>query len=123
MTRHVLALCLLLAVPAPPAHAQHPPLTARADMPATPAAAPGRGVPQPAASPVAEAPPDRSSIGYTTRALLRLQAEGTQAGGALPMLGEAAGRSYQRYLDSFEHPIPEYFDAALPTSASGRANR
>ncbi|WP_433851945.1 DUF3613 domain-containing protein [Stenotrophomonas nitritireducens] len=117
MTRPAFVLCLLLATPA---HAQHPPLTARTDMPAV---APQPAAPEPAsATPAADAPA-RSQIGDTTRALLRLQAEGTQAGNALPMLGEAASRSYQRHLDSFKHPVPEYFDAALPTSGSGRSGR
>ncbi len=121
MTRPVFVLCLLLATPWTPARAQHPPLTARTDMPA---AAPQPATPEPPPPPAAAgAPAQHSSIGDTTRALLRLQAGGTQAGNALPMLGEAGSRSYQRYLDSFEHPVPEYFDAALPTSGSGRSSR
>ncbi|MGX9720527.1 DUF3613 domain-containing protein [Stenotrophomonas acidaminiphila] len=125
MNRSILLLGLLLAMAWSPARAQHLPLTARTDMPTTPptAAAPAmrqNAVPMPVADAPASAPP---GIGDTTRALLRLQADGTQAGNALPMLGEAASRSYKRYLDSFEHPIPEWFDAALPASESGAARR
>ncbi len=61
----------------------------------------------------------RSQVGDTTRALLQLQADNSRPGTALPMLGEAASRSYQRYLNSFDHPIPEYFEAALPNPKQG----
>lgn len=67
--------------------------------------------------------PAKSQIGDTTRALLRLQAEGSQAGAALPLLGETASRSYQRYLGSFDHPIPEFFEATLPSESQGGSNR
>lgn len=65
----------------------------------------------------------RSQVGDTTRALLQLQADSNRPGTALPMLGEAASRSYQRYLDSFDHPIPEYFEAALPNPKQGGGSR
>ena len=41
----------------------------------------------------------------------------------LPMLGEAASRSYQRYLTSFDHPIPEYFETTVPNSSNGGNSR
>ena len=65
----------------------------------------------------------RSQVGDTTRALLQLQADNSRPGTVLPMLGEAASRSYQRYLNSFDHPIPEYFEAALPNSKQGGGSR
>lgn len=65
----------------------------------------------------------RSQVGDTTRALLQMQADSSRPGTALPMLGEAASRSYQRYLNSFDHPIPEYFEAALPNSKQGGGSR
>lgn len=65
----------------------------------------------------------RSQVGDTTRALLQLQADSNRPGTALPMLGEAASRSYQRYLNSFDHPIPEYFEAALPNPKQGGGSR
>ena len=65
----------------------------------------------------------RSQVGDTTRALLQLQADNSRPGTALPMLGEAASRSYQRYLKSFDHPIPEYFEAALPNPKQGGGSR
>ncbi len=65
----------------------------------------------------------RSQVGDTTRALLQLQADNSRPGTVLPMLGEAASRSYQRYLNSFDHPIPEYFEAALPNPKQGGGSR
>lgn len=65
----------------------------------------------------------RSQIGDTTRSLLQLQADSNRPGTALPLLGEAASRSYQRYLNSFDHPIPEYFEAALPNPKQGGGSR
>jgi len=69
------------------------------------------------------APAPRAQIGDATRALLRLQADGGSAGKPLPMLGEAASRSYQRYLTSFDHPIPEYFETTVPNSSNGGNSR
>ncbi|HEX7991264.1 MAG TPA: DUF3613 domain-containing protein [Stenotrophomonas sp.] len=79
--------------------------------------------PPSAATPAFAIEQPRSQIGDTTRALLQMQADGSRAGNALPMLGEAASRSYQRYLKSFDHPIPEYFEAALPDSKQGGGSR
>lgn len=50
------------------------------------------------------------AVGEQTRSWLELQASGAQASAAeRPMQGEVAERVYQRYLDSFTHPIPERF--------------
>lgn len=57
-------------------------------------------------------------IGDATRSLLRLQASGQAAPAALPMLGEQANAAYKRHLESFNHPIPEFFDTAVPSSNS-----
>lgn len=103
--------------------AQHPPLTGTMGTPSdAPSArqeyAPTAPAMAPVASvtPVAPLRPAPIAFGDGTRSLLRLQAEGSQGGRALPMLGETASRSYQRYLGSFEHPIPEFFEATLPTN-------
>ena len=61
----------------------------------------------------------RSEIGDTTRQLLRMQAEGRYAGKALPILGDQGAASYQRYLKSFEHEIPEFFEANVRKEVSG----
>ncbi|AMJ57133.1 MULTISPECIES: DUF3613 domain-containing protein [Stenotrophomonas] len=120
------AAVLIAAFSTAPAAAQHAPLIERMSDGAAPnatasdnnaSAAPATA----ASSTVADLP--RSQIGDTTRALLRMQADGSHAGNALPMLGEAASRSYQRYLNSFDHPIPEYFEAALPNSKQGGGSR
>ncbi len=125
----VVLLSALLACAA--AHAQHAPLIERMADGSSPAApvAQTLAAPSPASAPVPSYPARsrdtsaRPEIGDTTRALLRLQADGSQAGAALPMLGEAASRSYQRYLGSFDHPIPEFFEAALPDSKQGGSSR
>lgn len=73
--------------------------------------------------PVAPVHATRTAIGDTTRSVLRMQAQGTHAGRALPMLGETASRSYQRYLESFSHPIPEFFETTVPTSEGQSSGR
>lgn len=52
----------------------------------------------------------RDELGRDTRAALALQVDGTAAGPVLPMPGEEASAAYKRYLDSFAHPIPEFFE-------------
>lgn len=61
----------------------------------------------------------KPQIGDTTRALLQLQASGTQAGPRLPILGDQASASYARYLESFTHPIPEYLQHSVRKDVSG----
>jgi hypothetical protein len=70
--------------------------------------------PTPGFAPTEVAPPFHASqIGDTTRYVLQLQADGTQAGKPLPMLGDEATAAYRRYLKSFEHPIPDFYDTTL----------
>jgi len=122
-----LLLAGLLATSA--ASAQHTPLIERmADAPASATATTHPETSATTATPLGHNPvqavtTQRPQIGDTTRALLRLQADGNNAGNALPMLGETASRSYQRYLNSFDHPIPEYFEATLPSSKQGGSSR
>jgi len=62
-----------------------------------------------------------AQFGDTTRHVLQLQVDGSLAGKRLPMLGDEAGASYQRYLKSFEHPIPEFFQTTVAqNTGSGR---
>lgn len=143
MTRLLLP-CLLLAL-AGTTHAQQAPLTGRmlggqapvdAPVPAAATAAGAQTYPlqadtvpmaplQPAAPPAvlpaAEPVPSRHApqIGDTTRGLLQLQAAGTQAGRRLPILGDQATLSYARYLKSFEHEIPDFFEKKVDSSSSG----
>jgi hypothetical protein len=47
--------------------------------------------------------------GAETRAWLQLQTSGAQAGPSPRQPGAAASRTYQRYLKSFEQPIPQHY--------------
>ena len=77
--------------------------------------------PTPGFAPAEPAPFHASQIGDTTRYVLQLQADGTQAGKPLPMLGDEATASYRRYLKSFEHPIPDFYETKLgKTDDTGR---
>jgi hypothetical protein len=142
---HGLTVSLLLA--AGIAHAQQAPVTGRMlggsvpapaeARPAAPAAAPTHALPEPGPQPAAPPPPPRwadapvapvvqraarPEPGAATRHLLRLQASGAQGGRSLPVLGDQAHASYARYLKSFEHEIPEYFENAVGQSTPGGSN-
>jgi hypothetical protein len=117
--------CLLACALAP---AQQRPLTGqmlgdtaapRTEVPATVPAPPPVPPATPMPAPAPLAPPRRPQIGDTTRALLRLQASGAQAGAHLPMLGDQASLSYARYLQSFTHPIPEFLDTSVRKDITG----
>jgi hypothetical protein len=60
----------------------------------------------------------RIRVGDVTRTLLQAQADGRVAGPRLPMLGATADASWQRYLDSFKHPLPEFFENKVSKSTS-----
>lgn len=139
---------LACALVASVVHAQQPPLTgqmlggpapaptpqpmqaetvATVDL-ATPAAPPPSMAPAPLAE-AAHSPlpaPAREPLrdGDTTRNLFRLQASGQRAGQRLPILGDQATLSYARYLKSFEHEIPDFFETDVArskdASSSGR---
>ena len=116
---HVAVLLTLLGTA--PAVAQQRPLTGQMlgeqppapppVPPAPPAAAPAPVAVAPA--PVTLALPPRPQLGDTTRALLQLQASGERAGKPHTVLGDQASRSYARYLNSFDHPIPEYLEYSV----------
>ena len=93
-----------------------------APAPPAPAAMPAAIAATDAAAPVVR--PARSQIGDTARGLFRLQASGQQAGQRLPILGDQATLSYARYIKSFEHEIPDFFETDVAkskgTSSSGR---
>lgn len=59
-------------------------------------------------------PPQRSAIpetGDNTRAWLELQKSNNAAWGTpRPMSGDVAAKVYERYLNSFGHPIPEQYE-------------
>lgn len=82
-------------------------------------------LPVAAAQPVSEearfspapAPPQ---IGDVTMELLNMQANGSAAAPVLPMLGVTAELSWQRYLDSYKHPIPEFYENKVQKIGSGQ---
>lgn len=58
-------------------------------------------------------------VGEATSGLFALQASGAAASRtARAVPGDVAGRSYQRYLKSFEYPIPEKFGATVKSSGT-----
>jgi hypothetical protein len=73
------------------------------------AAAPGFAPPEAAPAPAFRA----SQIGDTTRYLLQLQSSGSQAAKPLPMLGDEATAAYRRYLKSFDHAIPDFYESPV----------
>ncbi|TEA80197.1 DUF3613 domain-containing protein [Allopusillimonas ginsengisoli] len=56
-------------------------------------------------------------VGDTTNALLAMQAQGDYAGASLPTLGATAGPAWKRYVDSFSHPLPEWFKEKVEDSS------
>ncbi|WP_240162390.1 DUF3613 domain-containing protein [Glaciimonas sp. PAMC28666] len=60
-----------------------------------------------------ESAPYRTRVGDVTRSLLQAQVDGRVAGTLLPMLGATSDASWDRYLNSFAHPMPEFFEAKV----------
>lgn len=118
VTGHMLAAPTQAAsTPAAPPAGSTLPHAALASAPAAPATAPD---PLPATPvPAATAPRNRNAPGDATRNLLRLQASGSHAGAALPVLGDQAHRAHARYLKSFEHELPEFFDITVGQAPQG----
>lgn len=63
--------------------------------------------------PVVENKKPAREIGELTSSLLTMQANGSAAGPALPMLGATSSLSWERYKDSFKYRIPESFERAV----------
>lgn len=98
------------------AHAQQTPITGQmlgstSPMATAASVPPAESHPMPVMQ--AEAADAGASSDSVTRQLLRMQAQGTHAGKRLGIPGQEASASYQRYLKSFEHPIPEFYDTAV----------
>ncbi|WAI85996.1 MULTISPECIES: DUF3613 domain-containing protein [Achromobacter] len=84
-------------------------------------------MPQPAASAAAStqvaqpaqgaqpAAPAEEAFGDVTRGLLAAQADGRRAGNMLPVLGPVSTAAWNRYLESFSHPIPEFLQKRVET--------
>ncbi len=60
-----------------------------------------------------------AQVGDTTRHLLQLQADDRRPGARLPMLGDEASAGYDRYLKSFSHPIPEFYESSVGSNSGG----
>jgi hypothetical protein len=76
--------------------------------------------PTPGFAPAEPAPPFHASqIGDTTRYVLQLQVDGNQSGKPLPMLGDEATASYRRYLKSFDHDIPDFYESPVGKTDNG----
>jgi len=72
---------------------------------------------QPASAPAQAEPPAASSaprVGDATHSLLQRQREGREASPTpRPIDGQVADLSHQRYLKSFEQPVPAWFGSEL----------
>ena len=64
------------------------------------------------------APKVGTNVNDATRALLKAQRDGTYAGELVPLRGEQAALAYQRYLNSFNQPMP----SLAAQSTGGRAS-
>lgn len=121
-----LVIAALLAACAAPlgVQAQQTPITGQMGAPAPPPADAPVAPPAPAPShatdnAAADSTAANSDVGDTTRMLLGMQRQGTHAGKPLPIPGQEASASYQRYLKSFEHPIPEFYDTTMSRNGNG----
>lgn len=55
------------------------------------------------------APTTTTQVGKTTQQAMELQRSGRQSVETRPMLKDVADRTYDRYLESFTHPIPDQY--------------
>lgn len=80
-------------------------------------------VPEPQDAQMAEAEefdPPPLLLGDATQNLLAWQRSGEIASATpRPIAGGVASRSYERYLKSFEHPIPEHLSSTVTKSGGG----
>ena len=105
-------------VPAPapaPAPAANATATTTVSAPAAPVPAPAlaqrAAAPAPVPQPTVTGKPN---VGDVSRSALAMQAEGRYAGPAVPTLGATTRASWDRYVQSFRTPIPEFY----PTNSS-----
>jgi len=147
MSRYYLhfPLALVVALPGMAAAQMNAPLTGAATSPPAAVAAPvapamqampdrpvvrQMSTPMPAAAPAASASAPVAAtpvqvpaaehyedVGDVTRGLLAAQADGRRAGGALPILGAVSTASWNRYLESFRQPIPQWFTEKVKTGS------
>lgn len=72
-------------------------------------------MPQAAPQPAPQAAEAPEAFGDITRGLLAAQADGRRAGAPLPVLGAVSTAAWNRYVDSFTRPIPEWFTKRVQT--------
>lgn len=60
------------------------------------------------------------TFGKDTRTWLELQRSGSSAAPGKPVSGAVASRVYKRYLDSFSHPLPDFYQEKSPSTGSSR---
>ena len=105
------------------AYAQQTPITGQMGAPGASAgtanvpAEPSPTAPM-AAAPATDNTDTATHVGSVTRQLFAMQSQGTNAGRLLPIPGPEASASYQRYLKSFAHPIPEFYETTVSKNAS-----
>lgn len=102
-------LCVAGLFVAPSVRAGEAPVVRQVDAPSA----------APAPSAARAAPVPREAVGDITRALLAAQADGRRAASEQPILGDVASATYQRYIESFKHPIPPFFEEKLEKSNGG----
>lgn len=91
------------------------PLWAQPITEPAPAATAAAAVAEPPADP-APAAPMALPVGQATRSLLQRQRESTGADtGTRPLDGAMADSAYQRYLKSFDQPLPAWFGQQVKT--------
>lgn len=123
-----LAIVALLACAASiGAHAQQTPITGQMGGSAAPAGVASAPAEPPVSMPTQSAPMADTAdtgthVGSVTRTLLSMQREGTNAGKALSIPGQEASASYRRYLKSFDHPIPEFYETAVSKNSGSSSN-
>ncbi|HEY1997381.1 DUF3613 domain-containing protein [Paraburkholderia sp.] len=66
-----------------------------------------------AQSEAAQPPVPSSEIGHATQSWRELQRSNGSAAPVQPMLGAEAGRAYQRYMESFDSKIPDFYSSAV----------
>ena len=96
-------------------------MSAPRSVAATPAATAQAAVTQtPAPGNASLTPPASNRVGDATSYLLALQASGQYASrNSYPMTSDVALRTYQRYLESFTHKIPESSETQVGNQSGG----
>lgn len=102
---------------ATPVPAVSPAAAPAAQMPARPVVQQVQTpMPQPAPQAAPQAAEAPEAFGDITRGLLAAQADGRRAGAPLPVLGAVSTAAWNRYVDSFTRPIPEWFTKRVQTN-------